>query len=89
MKVTCRVDTSNHNWFYWVYEDEDLVNISHGPVNDDNTDDSSSEYGMLNPYLLDLDLPMQGNVESVTGPFSSTVEDICSTGRILCILLTT
>ena len=59
---------SNHDCFYGVYDDEDLMNVTHGPVNDDDTDDSSSEYGMLNPDLLDLDLPMQANVENVIGP---------------------
>ena len=68
---------SNHDCFYGVYEDEDLMNITHGPVvNDNDTDNSSCEYGMLNPDLLYLDLPMQGNVENDIGPVSSTVEDL-------------
>ena len=50
------------------------MNISHGPVDDDDTDDSSSEYGMQNPDLLVLDLPMQENLENFIGPVSSAVE---------------
>ena len=58
-------NVSNHDCYYGLYEDQNLINITHGPVDDNDTDDSSREYGMLNPDLLDLDLPMQGNTESV------------------------
>ena len=54
---------SNHNCFYGVYEDKDIMNITHGPVDEDDTDNSSSEYSMLNPHLLDLDLSKQGNAQ--------------------------
>ena len=67
---------SNHVCFDRVYEDEDLMNITLGPVDDNDTDNSSSEYGMLNPDLLVLDLSMQRNVESVIRPVSSNLEDL-------------
>ena len=38
---------SNHGCFYGVYEDEDLLNITHEPLDCNDTDDSSREYGML------------------------------------------
>ena len=43
---------------------------------DEDTHDSSREFCMVNPNLLDLDMQVQGNVENVIGPVSSTVEDL-------------
>ena len=78
-KLKILPNISNHNCFYGVYEDEDLMNTTYGPVDEGDTDDSSSEFGMLNPDLLDLDLPVQGNVVNTIGPVSFTVEDISVT----------
>ena len=79
---------SNHDCFYGVFEDEDLMNATYGPVDEDDTDDSSSEFGMLNSDLLDLDSPVQGNVINIIGPASSTVEDTSVSREEFCTLLT-
>ena len=44
---------SNHNCFYGIYDDEDLVNIAYGSVDEDDKENSDSEYNMLDPALLD------------------------------------
>ena len=51
---------SNRDSFYEVYDDED----------------SDNDYNMLDPTLLDLDMPVQDNVDSSIGPSLVTVEDI-------------
>ena len=77
---------SNHDCFYGVFED--LINTAYGLVDEYDTDDSSSEFGMLNSDLLDLDSPVQGNVVNIIGPASSTVEDTSVSREEFCTLLT-
>ena len=67
---------SNHDCFYWVYDDEDLKNITYGSVDEDYKEDSDSEYNMLHFALLDLDMLVQDNVDSSIGPALATVEDV-------------
>ena len=62
--------------FYGIYDDEDLMNITYGSVDEADIDKSSGKFGMLKPDLLDLELQVQGNVENVIGPVSSTMEDL-------------
>ena len=73
MKKSSSISKQKFNQTYqimivFIEFDEDLNNITHEPVDEDDTDNSSSEYGMLNPDLLDSDLTMQGYVENIIGP---------------------
>ena len=52
------------------------MNIAYGSVDEDDKEDSDSEYDMLDPALLDLDMPVQDNVDRSTGPVLTTVEYI-------------
>ena len=60
------------------------MNVTNGSVDEDATDDSSSDFGMLNPDLLDLDLLVQGNAEYFIGPVSSTVGDLSLSWEEFC-----
>ena len=52
------------------------MNITYGSVDEDDEEDSDSEYNMVDPALLDLDMPVQDNVDSSIGPALATLEDI-------------
>ena len=65
----------NHDCFYGVYDDDDLLNTTYDSTNENEIDIASNEFGMLNPSLLDLDIPQENHMNS-TGSVSCTVEDI-------------
>ena len=52
------------------------MHITYGSVDEDNKEDLDSEYTVLDPALLDLDMPVQDNVDSSIGLALVTVEDI-------------
>ena len=41
--------------------------MTYGSVDEDHKDDPDSEYNVLDPALLDLDMPVQANVNSSIG----------------------
>ena len=57
------------------------MNLIYGSADEDDEDDEDSEYNMLDPALLDLDVPVQENVDSSIGPALATVEDISISGE--------
>ena len=70
------INISYYDCFYGVNDDKDLMNITYGSVNEDDEEDSDSEYNMLDHALLDIDMPVQDYVDSSIGPALATVEEI-------------
>ena len=67
---------SSHDCFYGVYDDdEDLMNNAHQSTNEDEENIIDSEFGMLNPALLDLDMPQDNGQNNNVVP-STVVENI-------------
>ena len=63
---------SNHDCLYEVYDDEYLMIITYASVDEDDKDESDSEYSMLDPAFLDLGMPVQDNIDSSIRPALAT-----------------
>ena len=64
-----------HDCFYGIFDDEDMINNLYESHDNDNEDVIDSEFGMLNPDLLDLEVEQDTNPSNSTVP-SSTIENI-------------